>query len=229
MKKLRRASEILRRASARFAQAELDRRGVIIRFIDDYRAEYSVEPICHLAETAPSTDLELLRGQGADAEPRLVRVAFLAGAGRRGRCATCGRRTGAYSVRKVWRQLRRAGTPVAPWRAARSSGSCASRGSPARCAATACAPWTGKVYVAFVIDVLSRRIVGCGPQRRCARTSRSTCLSERSPPDSRPSGGALRRPRRAAPWEPLPLVDRGGRYRGIDGQSETICKAMFGR
>ena len=44
---LRQANEILRKASAYFAQAELDRRcEAMIAFIDDHREAYGVEPIC---------------------------------------------------------------------------------------------------------------------------------------------------------------------------------------
>src|SRR5262245_567575 len=44
---LKRANEILRKAAAFFAQAELDRRPkMMISFIDQHRAEHGVEPIC---------------------------------------------------------------------------------------------------------------------------------------------------------------------------------------
>jgi len=36
------------------------------------------------------------------------------------------------------------------------------------------ATWRGFVYVTFVIDVFSRRIVGCGRRPRCAATWRSS-------------------------------------------------------
>jgi len=48
-RELRQANEILRKASAYFAQAELD------RFVDAYRDDHGVEPICKVIEIAPST------------------------------------------------------------------------------------------------------------------------------------------------------------------------------
>jgi putative transposase len=55
-RELRQANEILRKASAYFAQAELDRRvKAMIAFIDDHRAAYGVEPICKVLPIAPST------------------------------------------------------------------------------------------------------------------------------------------------------------------------------
>ena len=54
-RELRRANEILRRASAFFA-AELDRPSeVIVEFIDANRDELGVEPICRVMQVAPST------------------------------------------------------------------------------------------------------------------------------------------------------------------------------
>jgi hypothetical protein len=44
---LRRANEILKKPSAYFAQAELDRR-VMVGFIDDHRSMFGVEPICRV-------------------------------------------------------------------------------------------------------------------------------------------------------------------------------------
>ena len=58
-RELKRANEILRKASAFFAQAELDRRReVMVSFIDAHRAEYGVEPICAELPIAPSTYYE---------------------------------------------------------------------------------------------------------------------------------------------------------------------------
>ena len=55
-RELRQANEILRKASAYFAQAELDRRvEAMIAFIDDHREAYGVEPICKVLPIAPST------------------------------------------------------------------------------------------------------------------------------------------------------------------------------
>ena len=55
-RELRQANEILRKASAYFAQAELDRCGqAMIAFIDDHRQACGVEPICRVLPIAPST------------------------------------------------------------------------------------------------------------------------------------------------------------------------------
>ena len=55
-RELRQANEILRKASAYFAQAELDRRfEAMIAFIDEHRDVYGVEPICRVLPIAPST------------------------------------------------------------------------------------------------------------------------------------------------------------------------------
>ena len=56
IRELRQANEILRKASAYFAQAELDRPfEAMIAFIDDHRGAYGVEPICRVLPIAPST------------------------------------------------------------------------------------------------------------------------------------------------------------------------------
>jgi transposase InsO family protein len=54
-RELKRANEILRKASAFFAQAELDRRPeVLVAFIDAHRGQLGVEPICRELPIAPS-------------------------------------------------------------------------------------------------------------------------------------------------------------------------------
>ena len=55
-KELRRANEILKTASAFFAQAELDRKlKVMVSCIDEHRDRFGVEPICKVLPIAPST------------------------------------------------------------------------------------------------------------------------------------------------------------------------------
>ena len=54
VKELRKANEILKLASAFFAQAELDRRFKSEGFIDQHRDAYGVEPICKVLQIAPS-------------------------------------------------------------------------------------------------------------------------------------------------------------------------------
>ena len=47
VRELRQANEILRKASAYFAQAELDRRRkVTVKYIDDHKDRHGVAPIC---------------------------------------------------------------------------------------------------------------------------------------------------------------------------------------
>jgi putative transposase len=64
VRELRRTNEILRKASAFFAQAELDRiTEVMVSFIDEQRERYGVKPICKVLPTAPSTYYEQKAGQ----------------------------------------------------------------------------------------------------------------------------------------------------------------------
>jgi transposase-like protein len=53
-RELRQTNEILRKASAYFAQAELGRR-FMIAFIDDHRGVHGVEPICEIQRIATMT------------------------------------------------------------------------------------------------------------------------------------------------------------------------------
>ena len=195
-RELKRANEILRKASAYFAQAELDRRReVMVGFIDEHRD--AVRGRADLRRRA-DRPVDVLSPQGAAAgsDPR----------GRRGRGAmtSCASRFSAsgtrnfqvYGPRKVWRQLRREGIGVA--RCTRRAADARDGLALAPCAAargsrprsrghgrdrppdlvdrqfTATRPESalgrrtsptsrrgaGFVYVAFVIDVFARRIVG---------------------------------------------------------------------
>ena len=107
-RELRQANEILRKASAYFAQAELDRRvKAMIAFIDDHRAAYGVEPICKVLPIAPSTYFAHV-AQRIEARKRSAR------ARRDGELKAEVQRVfaenfGVYGARKVWRQLRREG------------------------------------------------------------------------------------------------------------------------
>ena len=163
----------------------------MVRFIDDHRAVHGVEPICRVLQIAPSTYYEA-KAQQADPARRSARARREATLQAEiARVWQANRRV--YGARKVWRQLRREGTPVARctverlMRAAGLAG--VVRGRRVRttvpeCAAerpldlvqrqfratrpnalwvadfTYVATWSGMVYVAFVIDVFSRRIVG---------------------------------------------------------------------
>jgi transposase-like protein len=111
-RELRQANEILRKASAYFAQAELDRRGeAMIAFIDDHREVYGVEPICKVLPIAPSTYHAHI-AQRIDPSKRSARAqrdAELKIEVQR----VFAENFGVYGARKVWRQLRREGFAVA--------------------------------------------------------------------------------------------------------------------
>jgi len=163
----------------------------MVGFVDAHRAEYGVEPICAELPIAPST-YYAHKARQADpgrVPPRVRRDAEL--------CTSIQRvwndNFRVYGARKVWRQLRREGLPVARCTVERLMGRLGLRGVvrgrrcrttiPAdlaerpldrvqRCFAasrpnqlwvadaTYVATWAGFVYVAFVIDVFARRIVG---------------------------------------------------------------------
>lgn len=164
----------------------------MVTFIDQHRETYGVEPICAVLPIAPST---YFRHKGHQRKPdtRAARVRrddeLRAGIQR-----VWDSHHQVYGPRKVWKQLRREGHPVARCTVARlmrAMGLCgASRGRawkvttqadaaaerPADLVArqftatrpnqlwvadfTYVATWRGFVYVAFVIDVFARRIVG---------------------------------------------------------------------
>jgi len=164
----------------------------MVAFIDAYRSEYGVEPICEVLPIAPSTyywhkaretdpSLRSARVQREDRlRPEISRV--------------WRENFQVYGAKKVWKQLNREGMPVARCTVARLMREIGLRGAVrGRAFKTttvageqadrpmdlverdfrACRPnelwvsdltyvatWRGFVYVAFVIDVYSRRIVG---------------------------------------------------------------------
>ena len=163
----------------------------MLAFIDAHRAEYGVEPICEQLPIAPSTYYEHKSRQADPSRlpPRVQRDIELSGSIRR----VWDENFRVYGARKVWRQLRREGLPIARCtveRLMRRAGLCGVvRGRrkrttfPADVAQrpldrvkrqfvasrpdelwiadfTYVATWMGFVYVAFVIDVYARRIVG---------------------------------------------------------------------
>ena len=163
----------------------------MIAFIDDYRGDHGVEPICKVLPIAPST-YHCHAAQRADpsrlsarAKRDLVLKPEIA------RVFEANYRV--YGVRKVWRQLQREGFDVARCTVARLMRSLGLQGvirgktvrttvsnKAAPCPLdhvnrqfkapapnllwvsdfTYVATWRGFVYVAFVIDVYARRIVG---------------------------------------------------------------------
>ena len=164
----------------------------MIRFIDDHRATYGVEPICAVLPIAPST-YGRWKAHQADPTTRSARaqrddelrveIQRVYDANFR-----------VYGPRKVWRQLRREGHHVARCtveRLMRAMGLAGAVRGRAWVTTTQSQPaldrprdlverqftatgpdqlwvtdftyvatWAGFVYVAFVIDVFSRRIVG---------------------------------------------------------------------
>ena len=164
----------------------------MVRFIDDHRETYGVEPICAVLPIAPSTYFRC-RAQHQDATKRPAR------AKRDDELRVAIQRVydanfGVYGPRKVWRQLRREGHVVARCtieRLMRGMGLAgAVRGRAWKITTqsqpaldrprdlvdrtfvatrpnqlwvsdfTYVATWNGFVYVALVIDVFARRIVG---------------------------------------------------------------------
>src|SRR5215218_446986 len=164
----------------------------MVRFIDDHRATYGVEPICAVLPIAPSTYFRHRTHQADPTRrpPRARRDDELCVEIRR----VWTEHFEVYGARKVWRQLRRDGIAVARCRVRRLMRAMGLVGAvrgrawvtttqsqPAldrprdlvdRTFAAArpnqlwvadftyVATWAGFVYVAFVIDVFARRIVG---------------------------------------------------------------------
>ena len=164
----------------------------MVAFIDEHRMKFGVEPICAVLPIAPSVYYER-RARQRDPErrpPRMRQDEILTDHVRR----VWRENQEVYGVRKVWKQLRREGHPVARCTVARLMRHAGLRGvirgrkfkvttipdtaAPRppdlvtrRFAAgrpnelwvadlTYVATWRGFAYVAFVIDVFARRIVG---------------------------------------------------------------------
>jgi transposase InsO family protein len=165
----------------------------MVDFIDEYRNEYGVEPICAVLPIAPST-YYTHRARRRDPERRCAREKrddVLRVEIRRVFEESFG---GVYGIKKVWRQLRREGVTVARCTVGRLMRQMGLRGAvrgraykvttvPGESSArpsdlvqrsfvatrpnelwvadiTYVATWAGFAYVAFVIDVFSRAIVG---------------------------------------------------------------------
>jgi transposase InsO family protein len=163
----------------------------MIRFVDDHRETYGVEPICAVIAMAPSTYYEA-KARLADPTKQPRRAQRDAELRARLRAVWEANR-GVYGVRKVWHHVRRDDATVSRrvvarlMRAEGLAGAC--RGRRPRTTVPATVPdtrpdlvqrqfvaerpnqlwvadftyvstWRGFAYVAFVIDVFSRRIVG---------------------------------------------------------------------
>ena len=172
----------------------------MVAFINQYRGEYGVEPICAQLPIAPSTYYEH-QARAAEPEllpPRLRRDAKLSSEIRR----VYDENFQVYGARKVWRQLGREQITVARCTVERLMRSLGLQGvvRGKKCRTTIgkdqraypadrvkrqftatrpnelwvadftyVATWAGFVYVAFVIDVFARRIIGW----RVARSMRT--------------------------------------------------------
>jgi transposase InsO family protein len=164
----------------------------MVRYINDHRERFGVEPICAVLPIAPSTYFRV-RAQQEDETKRSAR-AKRDDEWRVDIQRVCDENFGVYGPRKVWRQLRREGHNVArctverlmrdmglagavrgrAWKITTQSQPAldrptdlvdrtfeATRPNQLWVADfTYVATWQGFVYVAFVIDVFSRRIVG---------------------------------------------------------------------
>ena len=198
-------------------------------FIDDYRDEYGVEPICGVLPIAPSTYYETKRQQREPERrsPRARRDEELRVEIQRVFDANYR----VYGTHKVWRQLNREGITVAKCTVRRLMRQLGIQGvTRGRAFTTTTKPddmlarprdlvdrdftaeapnqlwvsdltyvatWSGFVYVAFVIDVFSRRIVGGELPRRCVPTWPST-------PWNKPSGIASTATRSVSSITPMP-------------------------
>ena len=165
----------------------------MVRFVDEHRDEYGVEPICEVLPIAPSTYHEhARRRREPERRPyRTRRDDELRVEVRRVHHESLG---GVYGADKVWRQLRREGRWIARCTVERLMRAEGLRGAVRGRAFTVTtkpgdeserpadlvkrefsatrpnqlwvadftyvATWAGFVYVAFVIDVFSRAIVG---------------------------------------------------------------------
>jgi putative transposase len=158
----------------------------MIAYIDEHKDRYGVEPICEHLPIAPSTYWDSKRRPPS---PRALREGELEVEIRR----VFKDNRSCYGPRKVWRQLRREGIPVArctverlmrrmglkgvvrgrlhrttiPDEQAQRPSDLVERDFTATrpnqlwvADLTYVATWSGPVYVAFIIDAFSRRIVG---------------------------------------------------------------------
>jgi putative transposase len=164
----------------------------MVRFIDEHRGRFGVEPICDVLPIAPSVYYEQrARQQCPERRPHRVRQDEMLTADIH---RVWHENQEVYGVRKVWKQLRREGHSVARCTVARLMRHAGLRGAVrgrkfkvTTCPDTAAprpadlvtrqfaavrpnelwvadltyvATWRGFAYVAFVIDVFARRIVG---------------------------------------------------------------------
>jgi putative transposase len=164
---------------------------VKVNFVDAYRGDHGVEPICDVIEIAPSTYYEHVRRRQKPetAPPRVQEDAKLMTEIRR----VFDEHFQVYGVRKIWHQLKREGHDIGRCRVerlmrkmgifgvirgARTRTTIADKKAPCPLDHvnrqfeaprpntlwvsdfTYVPTWQGFIYVAFVIDVFARKIVG---------------------------------------------------------------------
>ena len=204
-------------------------------FIDDYRVEFGVEPICRVLPIAPSTYFAHTQrlANPAKASPRFQRDEALTQDIQR----IYQENFHVYGARKVWRQLQREGKDVARCTVARLMNKLGIKGAirgksikttisdkksscpldkvkrkfnapcPNRLWVadfTYVSTWSGFVYVAFVIDVFARYIVGW----RVSRTAHAGFVL-----DALEQALFLRRPKKGSGL--VHHSDRGSQYVSI--------------
>ncbi|MFW6639921.1 IS3 family transposase [Nocardiopsis algeriensis] len=185
-RELRRANAILKTASAFFRGGARPPTHQVVDYIDTYRSEFGVEPICSVLQVAPSTYYAAVsRPPSARSRTDEATTAEIT--------KVHADNYGVYGVRKVHAELNRQGHRVARCTVqrlmkraglrgiSRTKGPCTTVPAPApdmrpdlvERSFTAMAPdqlwvadityvrtFAGWVYAAFVIDVFSRRVVG---------------------------------------------------------------------
>jgi len=194
---------------------------VKVNFVDAYRGDHGVEPICDVIEIAPSTYYERVRRREhpETAPPRVREDEQLMTEIRR----VFDAHFQVYGVRKVWHQLKREGHDIGRCRVERLMRKMGIfgviRGARVRTTIpdkkspcpldhvnrqfkasrpnvlwvsdfTYVATWAGFVYVAFVIDVFARKIVGWRVSRS-AHAGFVLDALEQALHDRRPVSGGL--------------------------------------
>jgi putative transposase len=220
----------------------------MVAFIDDYRSEYGVEPICRQLPIAPSVYYER---KARETDPRRLPERAVRDAALREEVERVWKENfGVYGARKVWRQLLREGFDVARCTVERLMRAMGLRGVvrgrkvkttiPDDLAErprdlvkrdftairpnqlwvadlTYVATWRGFVYVAFITDVFSRRIVGWRVSNSL-RSDLALDALEQALHARQGLGNLVHHSDRGVPVDPLFGAARGGRHRAVRGK-----------
>jgi len=224
------------------------------RFIDTHRDRFGVEPICRVLQAAPSTyyaarvrppSVRQVRDEALKVKIRHVHAEHF----------------GVYGVRKLWRQLRREGIPVARCTVERLMHELglkgAVRGKTKRTTVSddtaerpadlvdrnfrASAPnrlwvadltyvrtWSGFAYVAFVIDVFSRHIVGWHASRSLHSDLALSAL-EQALWARKPDGGLVHHSDRGVQYLSIRYTERlaeAGAITSVGSKGDSYDNAM---